>query len=145
MGLLKFPMIAYVGPIVEELTEQKCEVIIPFNYRNANRLIGGIYFGSLCVGADLAGGLMAYEILQRSGKQFSLAFKDFKAEFFKRAEGDAHFICKEGAVIKAMVDEALKTKERVNQTVHVEAYVPSKQSSDPVAKFALTLSIKAKD
>lgn len=137
-------MIAYVAPVVEEISDERCVIRIPHNLRNSNHLIGGIYFGALCVGADIAGGLIAFRHLQRSGKKFSLAFKDFKAEFFKRAEGDALFTCRDGRMIQELAEKALANPGlRLNETVQVVAQVPSRLGDELIAKFELTLSLKS--
>ena len=73
-----------------------------------------------------------------------MIFKDYHADFLKRAEGDVHFICEDGIAIQNLVHEAEKTGARQNLPVHIVATVP-KISSEPVAKFVLTLSIKKKN
>ena len=104
--------------------------------------------GLLCeplarLGADVTGGFMAFEYMRASKSRMSLIFKDFHANFLKRAEGDVHFLCEEGQAIQELVKQANKTGERENMPVHIIATVPS-ISKDPVAKFILTLSIKKK-
>ena len=104
-----------------------------------------MYFGALCIGADAAGGMIAAKLLaQLKGAKGSLIFKDFKANFLKRPEGDTIFTCKDGARIKAAVDQAHQSGERVDLPVHVIATVPSKFGDEPVATFVLTLSLKVK-
>lgn len=82
------------------------------------------------------------DAIRRSGKKIALLFKDFKANFVKRAEGDVHFICKEGGTVRKMVAETIRTKKRVNETLHIVATTPSVSGDDPVALFELTLSLK---
>ncbi len=94
------------------------------------------------MGADCAGGFMAMSLIRQSKKKLSLVFKDFKAQFLKRAEGDVYFICKEGKKISAQVKEAIKKKSRINRTLHIIATTPDVSGDEPVAKFDLTLSIK---
>jgi hypothetical protein len=52
-------------------------------------------------------------------------FKDFDAKFLKRAEGDTHFTCNDGDKVRAAVDEAIATGERVNIPLKIVATVPS--------------------
>lgn len=139
-SLLRIPVLWYVRPSVVELTSERVEVRIPFRRRTKNHL-GSIYFGVLCIGADTAGGLIAMKRIQETGNQVSLIFKDFRAEFLKRAEGPVHFICTEGPGIASLVDEAMESGERVHMPVHVTATVPS-IDDEPVAQFVLTLSLK---
>jgi acyl-coenzyme A thioesterase PaaI-like protein len=103
-----------------------------------------MYFGVLAAGADCAGGLIAMRQIREEGNQVNLIFKDFHADFLKRAEGDVLFTCEEGSAIRELVRKTLISGERENMPVHIVATVPSKLGSEPVAKFTLTLSLKLK-
>ena len=103
-----------------------------------------MYLGSLTVGADLTSGILALGVINNSNVKIAPLFKDFQANFLKRAEGDVHFVCNEGEKIRSMIQETAKSKQRVNKTIAVTAYVPKKLGDEPVAEFSLTLSIKAK-
>ncbi len=141
-GLTKVPMIWYCRPKVIEHTDEKIEIKIPLRRRTKNHL-GSMYFGVLAVGADITGGFLAMDPIQESGRKIALIFKDFKADFLKRPEGDVHFMCNDGAAIKELVDKAANSTERFNYKLNIDAVVPS-ISSEVVAKFELTLSLKDK-
>jgi hypothetical protein len=100
-----------------------------------------MYFGAIAVGADTVVGLQAFKQLQGS-KHVQLIFKDFKAQYLKRAEGDTRFICDEGARVTALVQKALSSYERVEDTISAYATVPSLLGDEHVAEFQLTLSLK---
>lgn len=138
---MKIPLLFYVRPVVEELDDEKCVVRIPLSRRTKNHM-NAMYFGVLAAGADCAGGFMAMRLIQKNGGRTSLLFKDFKAEFLKRAEGDVLFTCAGGAGIRRAVEEADRTGERINHPIRVTATVPSKFGTEPVAEFELTLSLK---
>ena len=142
-GLLKVPVLLFVSPSVIELNETRCIVRIPLNRRTRNHL-RSMYFAVLAAGADVAGGLIAMRLIHEQGDQVSLIFKDFNAQFLKRAEGDTHFTCEDGVAIRELVQKAIESGERENMTVHVKATVPSKLGDEPVAEFKLTLSLKKK-
>lgn len=142
-GLLKIPVLFFVGPSVEEISDEKIVVKIGLNRRTQNH-VGSMYFGVLAAGADAACGLLAMRLIDdRAGGKVSLIFKDFNAEFLKRAEGDVHFVCTEGVQILEAVQKAKETRERQNLPVQVVATVPSLTGEEPVARFVLTLSLKA--
>lgn len=141
-GFAKVPLIFFVGPSVVKLDDEMCIVKIPLNRRTKNHL-NSMYFGVLATGADLAGGLVAMKEITESKKKVALSFKDFHAEFLKRAEGDVHFICTQIPEIKKFVAEVIASGERMNFPVYIEAIVPS-EGNNPVAKFTLTLSLKLK-
>ena len=134
----------FVRPKVVELSDDRCEVIIPLTWRTRRRDIRAMYLGVLVMGADVAGGLIAFNLITRSKRNVSFLFKDVKGEFLKRAEDDVHFVCEDGALIRDMVGRAMSTGERQEATVQVVATVPTK-IQEPVARFALTLSVKRRD
>lgn len=141
-GFTKVPLIFYVNPSVVKLDEQVCEIKIPLNRRTKNHL-NSMYFGVLATGADLAGGLVAMNEIVSSKKNISLSFKDFHAEFLKRAEGDVHFICNQVEELKKFVQLVSESDERHNFKVLINAIVP-KKGPEVVATFSLTLSLKRK-
>lgn len=142
-GFLKVPMIYFCSPSIVEMTDEKVVVRIPHRRRTINHL-RSLYFGTLCVGADVAGGILAMRLIQKAGNQVNLVFKDFHAEFLKRAEGDTHFTCVDGQAVRAAVERALASGERENIPVHVVATTPKQLGDEPVARFTLTLSLKRK-
>ena len=82
--------------------------------------------------------------IRESKRNVILIFKDLKANFLKRAEGDVQYICNESKKIAQAVDKTLQTGERVNIPVPVIATVPEKFGDEPVAEFSITLSLKEK-
>ena len=141
-GLTKVPLIFYCRPKVVEISSKSVTLKIPFIRRNKNH-VGSMYLGSMAVGADLASGLLSFNLLSKSSKKVVPLFKDMKSDFFKRAEGDVHFVCNEGDKINSMIEKAISNQVRVNESISVTAFVPDKLGNDPVAKFSLTLSLKA--
>lgn len=142
-GITKIPLIAFCSPTAIEISDQRCELKIPLNRRTRNHL-HSLYFGVLAIGADLAAGMLAMKIIKESGRDISLVFKDFKADFLKRADGDTHFVCPNGAEVRELVKKCMESGERENATLDVIATVPSKYGDEPVAEMKITLSIKAR-
>ena len=130
------------SPKVVELTDDRCVIRIPLNWRTRRRDIRAMYLGTLCMGADVAAGLICFKIVRERKLRVSFIFKDIKGEFLKRAEGDVHFTNDDGLLVQDLIRRAEATGERQEATVRVTATVPSKLGAEPVAKFELTLSIK---
>jgi acyl-coenzyme A thioesterase PaaI-like protein len=141
---LRIPVLLFLGPYVQELDDAGCAVSIPLGFRSKNYHLGSMYFGALCAGADLAAGLNAARLIYGKHKKVKLAFKDIRAEFLKRADGDVVFRTRQGPEIRRAVEEADASGERVTIPVEVDATVPSKYGSEPVAKFTMGLSLKRK-
>ena len=139
-GLTRIPLLFYVGVSVAELSPERMVVRIPLRRRTKNHL-GSMYFGALCIGADCAPGAFAMYLIRQQPARISMVFKDFQAEFLKRAEGDVHFVCDQGKEISELVALAAASDERVERQIDVVATVPS-LSEEPVARFKLTLSLK---
>ncbi len=131
----------FVKPSVLEVNENRCVVKLPLSWRTSNHL-KSMYFGALCIGADAAGGLIAFHLAQKQKLNISFVFKDIKAEFLKRADGDVHFTNDDGRLVQEVVRRTFETGERAECTVRVNATVPAKYGDEPVARFELTLSLK---
>jgi len=142
--LTKIPLLFFLRPSVVTVTERATVIRIPLTRRSRNHL-GSMYFGALCAGADLAGALTAMRRIEASGRRISLIFKDVKAQFLKRAEGDVLFSCEDGHAVAALVARAIASGEREELPVRVVATVPDKLGAEPVADFVLTLSLKRRD
>jgi hypothetical protein len=139
---LRIPMILFTGPRVLSLDAEGCDLEIPLTWRTRNRLIGAMYFGALCVGADLAGGLPAAKLMLARYPGMKLVFGEMKAEFLKRADGDVRFRNRDGRRIAEAVERAAATGERVTIPLEVVATVPRRYGEEPVARFTMGLSLK---
>ena len=79
--------------------------------------------------------------MNKQQEKISFIFKDFNAEFYRRATADVYFSCDQGNEIAALVKAALSSTQRVEMTLDAIATVPS-ENDEPVARFRLTLSLK---
>ena len=137
----QIPVICYCRPKIIHLDDESCKLRIPLNWRTRNH-VQSMYIGVFTVGADLTGGLLTLRSIQKRERKVVLIFKDFHANFFKRAEQDVIFICKDGAEIDHAVQQAVDKGERINLPINITAKLSQDTEDDPVANFRLTLSIK---
>lgn len=135
----------FVKPSIVELSERRCVIRIPLNWRTRRNDIHAMYLGVLCMGADVTAGLIAYDQMQKRKLRLSFVFKSLRAEFLKRAEGDVLFTNDSGDQIQDLIGRALASGEREEASIPIVATVPSKLGDEPVAKFDLVLSLKRKD
>ena len=142
--LFRIPLLFFLRPSVVEVSSERTVVRIPLTRRSRNHL-GSMYFGALCAGADLAGALTAMRRIEASGRSVSLIFKDVRARFLRRAEGDVLFTCEDGAAVGALVERAIRSGEREELPVTILARVPGDPAGAPAAEFVLTLSLKRRD
>lgn len=140
---LRIPSLLFLGPRVLELDDDRCAIEIPLNWRTKNHFIGAMYFGALCAGADLAGGMPAARLITAKHRNVRLVFGEMRAEFLKRADGNVVFRSTDPRRVASLVHEAARTGERVSAPVEVVATVPSRYGDEPVARFQMTISLKA--
>lgn len=141
-GFTRIPLIWYVGAKLIEMSENRTVIFIPLSRRTKNHL-GSMYFGALAIGADVTGAWLAFDRLRAGNERISVVFKDMQGEFLRRADGDVHFVCEDGLAVYEALNETVRTKQRVNVPVTVNAFVPKHSKTEPVAVFRLTLSAKA--
>ena len=141
LSITKIPLMFFCRPKIMEISDDKVIVKISLNRRTRNH-VKSMYFGALAVGADLAGGFLALQHIRNSNKKIIPIFKDFHADFLKRAEDDVYFSCDEGEKIKLLVNDVISSGKRCNMPVHITAYVTTSHGNENVAKFILTLSLK---
>lgn len=140
LSVAKVPLLAACTPQVVELSDQRAVVKVRLDWRTQNHL-GVMYFGALAMGAELSIALKAIEQIRVCKKNIDFIFKDFKAEFLKRADGHVHFVCDKAAKVEAMVKKCIDSDERFSETFEGYAYVPE-SGDEPVMKYWLTLSMK---
>ncbi len=140
-AMWKIPLIAAVRPRVLALDNRECIIRIPCNFFTRNHL-RSLYFGALSIGADLAGGLIIMDMIRRRRSRVTFLFKDFHADFLKRAEGATIFTCRDGEMLEGLLNQAELDGERQEGTVRVTATCPDKLGDEPVAEFRLTISMK---
>ncbi len=134
----KIPLIAFVRPKLLVLNANQCELRIPLRRRTKNHL-ASMYFGALCVGADIAGGFLVFYHADLLKRKVSFAFKSMSVDFLKRAETAVTFVCEEGKLIEDLMKIALESGERQNQVVEIKALNTQKEV---VALFKMELSFK---
>lgn len=140
-GLFKIPLLAYVGPKCVELSPTRSVIKIKLGRRSQNHL-KVMYFGALGIGAELSIAITAVASIYESGQKIDFIFKDFKANFLKRCDGDVLFICDEADKVRALIEQAKNSSERLEGTFKAYSTVPSKSETDKVATYELTLSVK---
>ena len=140
-AFFKIPLLAWVRPQVLENSAEKTVLKLRLGRRTKNHL-NVMYFGALAMGAEACIALKAVQAIEKSGQQIDFIFKDFQAQFLKRAEADVHFTCDQGREVEALLQKAIASKERETQTFRSYATTPDKTGSEVVAEFKVTLSVK---
>lgn len=140
-GIVKIPLLAWVHPRIVEMDEKTTVLEVPLSRRTKNHL-NVMYFGALAMGAEAAVALRAFDEIRKSGRKVDFIFKDFQANFLKRAEGSVQFVCDQGPEVRDLVQLAIRTGERQTKTFRSFARVPSIDPNEVVAEFKVTMSLK---
>jgi len=140
-GFLNVPMIHWLKPTVVEFSSEKVQIRLPLSRRSKNHL-KSMYFGALCAGADIAGGILAMHMIKKKKLPINLVFSAVDAKFLKRAMGDTLFTCFDCGKIATLIQEAMDTGQRVSGEVNIIATCPEASGDEPVAHFKLSISLK---
>jgi acyl-coenzyme A thioesterase PaaI-like protein len=140
---LRIPLLLFVAPRVIELDDEGAAISIPLGWRTRNH-VGSMYVGVLAAGADLASGMNAFRLIRSRHRRIVPVFKFARMDFLKRADGDVVFRTRDGRRIAEAMEEAGRTAERVTLPVEVVATVPDRYGDEPVARFTMGLSVKAR-
>lgn len=142
IGWFKILLIGLLRPRVVSLDTEKVVVRVPLNRITKNHF-KSMYFGALSIGADLAGGFMAFYFARITDTPVSLVFSHVNGSFHRRPDRAVLFVCENGQQILDMLDEAVTSGERITRPVTVRAYLEDREpGADPVATFELGLSLK---
>ena len=137
----KIPLLFLASPKILSFEPAKTILKIPLYFMTKNHL-GSMYFGALCMGGEAAVAIQALKTIQDGKVAIDFVFKDFQAQFLKRAEADVHFICEQGDELKKMAIEAANTDERISRKFRSYGICPSISPTEVVAEFEVTLSLK---
>jgi len=140
--LLKVPLIAWLRPVVEELTPERCVLRLPLSRRSRNH-VGSMYVGALCTGAETCMAILLFQRIFAGKLPLVMVARTLDARFLRRAMGDVWFTCEGGAAIEDLAQKAMETGERHEAEVTVVAHVPT-DGPDPVARFRTVVSAKRK-
>ncbi len=141
--MMKLPLLAWVRPSVIQMDENTTVLKIPLARRTKNHL-NVMYFGALAMGGEATVALPAVIAIRDTGNKVNFLFKDFQANFLRRAEGDVHFHCEESAQVRELINKALKSDDRFEHTFRSFAVVPSKDPNEVIAEFKVTMTVKAR-
>lgn len=140
-GVFQIPLVGFIRPWIIETNERRLILKVPLNRRNRNHF-KSMYFGALSIGAEVCMAVIAVMKIYRQNLPVDFVFKDFKADFLKRATGDVHFICEEVHIISQQLEEALRSEDRIHRLLKAYAIVPSVSTTEHIAEFEITLSLK---
>lgn len=139
VSLAKIPLLAFTTPEFAEFSDERVVVKMRLDYRTKNHL-NVMYFGALSMGAELSVAATCVDAIHKSGQRIDFLFKEFDAQFLKRADGHVLFVCDQAASVRELVEKACGSSERLEKEFEGYAYVQGK--NEPVMKYKVTLTMK---
>jgi acyl-coenzyme A thioesterase PaaI-like protein len=136
-ALLKLPSANFWGLRVKSLSEERCEVSLPYQWSTKNPF-KSIYFAALAGAGELATGALGQLALAERGS-FAMLVVDFRAEFLKKANQKIVFSCEQGAELNQMLDK-LENPGDSNQITLIA--IGKNPEGEIVAKMFVTWSYK---
>lgn len=136
--LFKLPSAIFWKLKIQKLTQDDCEVSIPYFWRSQNPF-KSIYFAALAGAAELSTGALCQLSMAGKGK-FSMLVVDFRAEYHKKADQKITFSCIQGKELESLIDK-LQPGES-NKLTMISTGI--NREGEMVARFYVTWSFKRK-
>jgi hypothetical protein len=139
--LAKLPSAYFSGVRVINLTENRCEVTVPFKWFSQNPF-RSTYFACLSMAAEMSTGALALGHLYKRNPPVSMLVVKTEGEYFKKATGKTVFTCEDGDQLKKTIEDAISSGE--GKTCRAKS-TGRNSNGEIVAEFYITWSFKAKN
>jgi len=138
--ITKLPMAWIAGLRVQEVTDTKASVSVPYKWLSQNPF-RSTYFAALSMAAEMSTGILVLSQTNDRPVAISTLVRKIEGDFTKKAVNITTFTCFDGQRIKELVDRAVDTGEA--QEIELETIGLSEQGEE-VARYKLTWGIKQK-
>lgn len=137
--LRRLPSLVFWGVSVRYLSEDRCDVVLPFTFTTKNPF-RSIYFGALSGAAELATGALL-QMLLSSKFPHTMLVTHFEAQFVKKATSPITFTCEQGREIKELLNALHKTGDTATILLHATG---RNTQGEVVMNATITWSIRRK-
>jgi hypothetical protein len=114
--LWRLPSLVFWGISVRLLSEERCDVVLPFSFTTKNPF-RSIYFGALSGAAELATGALL-QMLLTAKYPHSMLVTNFEARFVKKATSAITFSCEQGGEVKEVLNSLHKSGDTATLLLH---------------------------
>lgn len=125
---------------IKSLTDEKCEVTVPYNRRNKNPF-KSTFWAVLGMAAEMSSGALLTMYTFKQKPSIAMIIVNMDAEFVKKATGLTTFVCNDGLMIRQAVETCVRTNTPQEIKCKMTGYNPANEA---VAHFTFTWSIKAR-
>lgn len=130
----KLPLAFIAGVKLGTLDDTSCTTSIRFKWINKNPF-SSLYFAAMHMAAELSTGLLLFERYSID-KDFAMLVVRTEAEYYKKATGNLHFVCKQAKEVA----DVLKTLDDTC-TILLKS-VATDEEGEKVAEFSYHWSLK---
>lgn len=138
--LAKLPSAYFSGVRVRSISENKCEVSVPYKWFSQNPF-KSTYFACLSMAAELSTGALAMAHLYKRNPTVSMLVIKTEADYFKKATNRTLFTCEDGLLINKAIEETILTGEPRSVTAKS---IGKNEQGELVADFKITWSFKTR-
>lgn len=138
--LSRLPSAFFAGVRVRQMDERSCTVTVPYKWFSKNPF-RSTYFACLAMAAEMSTGVlgMAYTYKRKPG--IAMLVVNIYGEYYKKATGSTRFVCDDGELFRAAIEETIATGEA--RTVKAKS-TGRNEAGETVAEFFITWSFKAR-
>ena len=139
--LSRLPNAYFAGVRVKDINENSCTTMVPYKWFTRNPF-RSTYFACLSMAAEMSTGALCLAHLFKRKPSVSMLVVKVEAEYLKKAVGVSTFVCDDGAEIKNVIEEAVKTYE---PKIFRARSIGKNNNGEIIAEFFITWSFKAKN
>ncbi len=135
--LFKLPSAFFTGVRVKDISTSKVVVAVKHRWINQNPF-RSLYYGVQAMAAELSTGVLVMRGIHDSNRNISMLVTKQSAEFTKKGRGMILFTCNQGDIIKAAIDETIRTG--MGQTIILESQAVN-EKGEQVSFFSFEWSL----
>ena len=122
-SLWSMPLAVFTGLRVEELTEARCVVSLPFGWRTQNPF-RSMHWAAQGIAAELATALHASASIRAAPVPVRMILARSEAQFTRMCRGRARYVFEQVGAVREALERTLASGASVNVATHVTGYDP---------------------
>jgi len=138
--LKNLPAAYFSGLRIKSVTEEKCEVSIPYKWFTKNPF-RCTYFACLGMAAEMTTGILAMAANYKRSPRVSMLVTAIEGKFYKKATGLTTFVCADGQSIQQAIETAASADSPQSIRVLSSGF---NEQDELIAEFSITWSFKAR-
>lgn len=140
--LLKYlPMAFMAGLKIRQFEDDTAVVGVPYNWITKNPF-KSMYFAVQSMAAEFSTAILIVQKIESSEADIALFIVSLQADFLKRAQSDASFICEGGTLIEEVVQKVKDSDSA--ETLRLKS-IGKDMNGEVISEFQITWSLKKRE